>query len=111
MSVQLRPSFLRCVTWVALAMGVVTGVAYFSQGYRENHWWTGDYTLYLLIPFSIGPLLIWFMFVPSRLEFSDSEFTIKFPFRPLHKLNWSDLRYYGSGENGFLFQFESVGTF
>ena len=80
MSVQLRPSFLRCVTWVALAMGVVTGVAYFSQGYRENHWWTGDYTLYLLIPFSIGPLLIWFMFVPSRLEFRTASSRLSFHF-------------------------------
>ena len=111
MSVYLRPSFLRCATWVILALAVVTGLAYFWQGYRENHWWTRDYMLSLLIPFSIAPLVVWFMFVPSRLEFNDSEFTIQFPFRPLHTLNWSDLQYYGFGENVFMIQFASVGTF
>jgi hypothetical protein len=111
MSVQLRPSFLRCAAWVTLALAVVTVLAYFWQGYRENHWWTHGYMLSLLIPFGIALLIVWFMFVPSRLEFSDREFTIKFPFRPLHTLNWSDLQYYGSGENVFMIQFASVGTF
>jgi hypothetical protein len=94
-----------------LALALVTAFAYFWQGYRENHWWTRDYMLSLLIPFSIAPLVVWFMFVPSRLEFSDSEFTIQFPFRPLHTLNWSDLQYYGFGENVFMIQFAGVGTF
>jgi hypothetical protein len=92
-------------------LALVTAFGYFWQGYRENHWWTRDYMLSLLIPFSIAPLVVWFMFVPSRLEFSDSEFTIQFPFRPLHTLNWSDLQYYGFGENVLMIQFAGVGTF
>jgi len=111
MSVQLRPSFLRCAAWVTLALAVVTVVAYFWLSYRENHWWTHGYMLSLLIPFGIAVLIVWLMFVPARLEFSDSEFIIQFPFRPLHTLNWSDLQYYGSGENVFMIQFASVGTF
>jgi hypothetical protein len=111
MSVQLRPSFLRCAAWVTLALVMVSVVGYFWQGYRENHWWTHGYMLSLLIPFGIAPLVVWFMFVPSRLEFSDSEFIIQFPFRRRHTLNWSDLQYYDSGENVFMIQFTSVGTF
>ena len=111
MSVQLRPSFLRCAAWVTLALVMVSVVGYFWQGYRENHWWTHGYMLSLLIPFGIAPLIVWFMFVPSRLEFSDSEFIIQFPFRRRHTLNWSDLQYYDSGENVFMIQFTSVGTF
>jgi hypothetical protein len=111
MSVQLCPRFLRCAAWVTLALAVVTVVGYLWQGYRENHWWTHGYMLSLLIPFGIAPLIVWFMFVPSRLEFSDSKFIIQFPFRPLHTLNWFDLQYYGAGENVFMIRFTSVGTF
>lgn len=111
MSVRLRPSFLRCAACVTLALAVLAAITYFWQGYHENHWWTQDYMLSMLIPFGIAPLIVWFMFVPSRLEFSDSEFTIQFPLRPLHKLAWSDLKYYGSGNNVFMIQFADVGTF
>jgi hypothetical protein len=91
-----------------LALAVI---AYFWQGYRENHWWTRDYILTMLIPFVIVPLAVWLMFVPSQLEFSDSQITIKFPFRPLHTFSWSDLHYYGAGPNVFMIQFAGVGTF
>jgi hypothetical protein len=111
MSVRLRPSFVRCAAWVTFVLALLAVATYFWQGYHEDHWWTRDYMLSLLIPFGIAPLIVWFLFVPSRLEFSDSEFTIQFPFRPLHTLDWSDLKYYGSGENVFMIQFASVGTF
>lgn len=91
-----------------LLLAVIT---YFWQGYRENHWWTRDYMLTMLIPFIIVPLAIWLMAVPSQLEFSDSQITIKFPFRPLHTLSWSDLQYYGAGHNVFMIQFVDIGTF
>jgi hypothetical protein len=111
MSVQLRPSFLRCVIWVTSVLTVFVVITYIWQGYRENHWWTPRYMLSLLIPFGIAPIFVWVMFVPSRLEFSDSAITIQFPFRPLHTLDWSDLQYYGPGPNVFMIQFASVGTF
>jgi hypothetical protein len=111
MSVKLRPSFLRCTAWVTLALAAFAVATYFWQGYHENRWWTHGYMLSLLIPFGIAPLLVWFMFVPSRLEFSDRGFTIRFPFRPLHTLDWSDLQHYGSGPNVFMIQFAGVGTF
>jgi hypothetical protein len=111
MTVQLRPSFLRCVAWVTLGLVVVTAATYFWEGYREHHWWTRDYILTLLVPFAIVPVVVWFMFVPRRLEFNDSEFTIQYPFRPLHILEWADLKYYGPGPNVFMIEFIDVGTF
>ena len=111
MSVQLRPNFFRCAAWVVTAMLLLAVIPYFWQGYRENHWWTRDYMLTMFIPFIIFPLAIWFMFVPSQLEFSESKITIKFPFRPLHTLSWSDLQHYGSGPNVFMIQFVGTVTF
>jgi hypothetical protein len=73
--------------------------------------------LSLLIPFAIVSVIFWSMFVPSRLEFSDTEFTIKFPLRPLHVLEWSDLkyfgpvRYWGPVEGVFMIEFVSVDSF
>ncbi|HEV2805928.1 MAG TPA: hypothetical protein VGW57_13475 [Chthoniobacterales bacterium] len=110
MSVRLRPSFFRCVAWVAAGMLVLTVITYFWEGYRDNHWWTRDYILSLLIPFVIAPFAIWLMFVPSHLELSDSHLTIKFPFRRLQTLAWCDLEYYGAGPNVFMIQFAGSGT-
>ncbi len=67
--------------------------------------------LSLLIPSVIILAVVWFMFVPSQLEFSDGQFTIKFPFRQVHTLSWSDLKYYGAGRNVFMIQFAGIGTF
>jgi hypothetical protein len=105
MTVQLHPSFFRCAVAVTSVLLVVCIIGYFRQGYLENHWWTSDYVLSLLIPLVVVPVLTWFMFVPSRLEFSDTDFTIKFLFRSLHNFVWLDLHSYGPGENVFVIQF------
>lgn len=110
MTIQLRPSFIRCAFAVAVSLLFVSAIAYFLDRYQETNW-PREYMLTLLIPFAIAPTLVWFMFVPKRLEFSETQFTIQFPFRPLHTLDWSDLEYYGAGENVFMIQFASIGTF
>jgi hypothetical protein len=68
MSVRLRPSFVRCAAWVTFVLALLAVATYFWPGEHENHWWTRDYMLSLLIPFAIAPLIVWLMFVPSRLE-------------------------------------------
>src|SRR2546425_1209729 len=111
MNMQLHPSLARaCATVVAMLLAV-TAIAYFWQGYHGHHWWTRDYILSLLIPFTIAPIAVCLMFVPSRLEFSDTAFVIQLPFRRLYTLSWDDLRYYGRGKNVFMIQFSGVGTF
>jgi hypothetical protein len=101
MTIQLRPSLFRCAVAVVSALLVLAITTYFQEGYRENRWWTSDYMLSWLVPLVLVPVLIWFAFVPSRLEFSDTGLTIKFFFRSLHTLDWSNLHSYGPGENVF----------
>lgn len=111
MNMQLRPSFLRASTLVVAALVVVTAVLYLWQGYYEHRWWTRDYILSLFIPFSIAPIAVWFIFVPTRLEFNDTHFSIQMPFRRLYTLPWSDLQFYATGRNVFMIQFSGAGTF
>jgi hypothetical protein len=111
MSVQLHSSFIRAGASVLAAIALLTGATYFWQGYHENHWWARDYLISLLIPFTIAPFAVCIMFVPRRLEFSDTHFTIQLPFRRLYTMEWEDLDYYGSGPNVFMMQFSGVGTF
>ena len=111
MSVQLHPSFARAAASVLAVVAAFTAATYFWQGYHEHHWWTRDYIVSLLIPFTIMPLAVCIMFVPRRLEFSETHFTIQLPFRRLYTIAWVDLEHYGSGENVFMMQFSDVGTF
>ncbi|MBB6244271.1 hypothetical protein [Rhodanobacter sp. MP1X3] len=111
MTTQLHPNFYRCVTWVFSAILVLATIGYLWQGYGEGDWWTRDYIFSMLIPIAIAPLAVWLMFVPSQLEFSDSQIIIKFRFRPLYELSWSNLKYYGSGQSVFMIQFVGYGTF
>jgi len=111
MNVQLRPSFVRVSMPVTTVLVVVTAIGYFCQGYYEHHWWTREYILSLLIPLFVAPIAVWLMFVPERLEFSDTHFTIQLPFRPVHTVPWSALQYYGAGSSVFMIQFSGVGTF
>ena len=111
MSVRLHPSFVRASASVLALIFALTVATYFWQGYYEHHWWTRDYIISLLIPFTIAPLAVCVMFVPRRLEFSDRRFMVQLPFRRLHTIEWDDLEYYGSGSNVFMMQFSGVGTF
>jgi hypothetical protein len=65
----------------------------------------------LAISLALMAVVVWFAFVPSQLEFSDTGFTIKFLFRSLHSFDWSDLHSYGPGENVFVIQFTGTRTF
>ena len=111
MTVQLHPSFARAAAPVVAVVTGLTAATYFWQGYHEHHWWRRDYIISLLIPFTIMPLAVCVMFVPRRLEFSDTHLRVQLPFRRLHTIAWADLEHYGSGENVFMIQFSGVGTF
>jgi hypothetical protein len=109
--VQLHPSFLRASAAVVIIFLPITVVAYLWQGYHEHHLWTRDYLVSLLIPFTIGPIAVAMMFVPRRLEFTDTHFIIQLPLRPVHTLSWDDLQYFGPGNNVFMIQFAGIGRF
>src|SRR5260370_42555579 len=111
MRVQLHPSVLRGAMWVLSWLVAVTAIAYVRQGFYEHHWWTRNYFFSLLIPFAIAPAFVCFMAVPSQLEFTDSNFIIRFPFRRSHTAAWDDLEYYGWFEGVYGLQFPEAGTF
>jgi hypothetical protein len=108
MRAQLHPSFVRAAASVLTWMVVITAAAYFEQGYRQNLWWSRSYFLSLLIPFAIAPVVVC---VALQFEFSETELTIQFPFRPLRTVPWDDLKYYGWGEGVYGLQFHTSGTF
>jgi hypothetical protein len=111
MSVRLHPSFFRTTASVLALLAALAAVTYFWEGYHHHHWWTGGYLVSLLIPFVIMPLIVCFAWVPSRLEFNDTELIIQFPLRGLRTIPWDDLEYYGWFEGVFGLQFHAAGTF
>jgi len=88
-----------------MGVAAVTLIAYFWSGCFDHKWWTFDYILSLGIPFSIAPIAVWFMFVPKKLEYSETEFSIGRRFTGSCNLRWSELKYYGDGNNVFMIQF------
>jgi hypothetical protein len=110
MSAQLHPSFLRATASVLASMVAVAAAGYFWEGYHNHHWWSRDYLLSLLIPFAIMPAVVCVVWVPWRLEFSPTELTIQFLFRPLHTIEWDDLHYYGWFRGVYGLQFRTSGT-
>lgn len=105
MTVHLKPSFLRSSCAVLIAIAAVSVLPYLWQGYYEHHWWSRGYMLSLLVPAVFCVFAVWLMFVPVRLEFDDTHFTIQLPLRRPHTLPWEELKYYGPGQNVFMIQF------
>jgi hypothetical protein len=107
----LTPSFFRSSTKVLIGLLAITVAGYLWDGYHDKNWWGAGYIESLSIPFVIAPVLVWFIFVPRRLEYSDSEFVIDRRFTSICSLPWSQLCYYGKGNNVFMIQFEGRQAF
>ena len=58
----------------------------------------------IIIPPALGSL-IWFFFVPRRLEFSNTFITIKPALGSLRTLRWDELEYFGPARGVFVFSF------
>jgi hypothetical protein len=93
--VSMRPSLFRAsailIAWLVLA----ATLAYLREAYFKHHWWTENYALTLVIRITFFLLFIGFTAVPQRLEFSASEFRIKFLLGRLHSRSWDELDLYG----------------
>ncbi len=111
MRAQLHPSFFRAAIVLLIWFVGLAAATYFWQGYYQHHWWSRDYFLTLLIPFALLAIVVCLVWVPWRLEYSDTELTIQFLFRPLHVLAWEDLQYYGWFRGVYGLQFHNEGTF
>jgi hypothetical protein len=99
-SMRLTPSFLRA-SWVQWCVTLtLLPAVYFTQ--------SQDYTL--VIPFALIPFINWFVFVPRRLEFTDSELTVDSWIIGSHKLSWNRLRSWGYGRVLFSLTFDGCET-
>jgi hypothetical protein len=107
----LNASFVRAFTKTLTTLLVVSSAAYLWDGYYDGKWWDVGYIESLSIPLVIFPVIVWFMFVPKRLEYSESDFVIDRRFAKICTLPWSQLRYYGPGNNVFMIQFEGRQAF
>ena|ERR1700730_6011644 len=107
MNIRLRPSLLRTAATLLLAIGGCIAISS-ATGAGEN-WW--HRTVTLLVPVSIAVTILSIMFVPTRLEFTDTEFTIRFLWSRVRTIAWDELEYYGPGNNVFLIQFQGRQAF
>jgi hypothetical protein len=74
------------------------------QGFGQGKWWTLDYIYSLGIPVVLSPVIVWFMFVPRRIEYSDTQITIS-TLLGTQTYAWSDLYCYGTGRGVYKIQF------
>ena len=111
MTVDLRPSFLRTLCSFFLVFGALTALFYVF-GTSSTHAGDSQETLLgsLLVSTLLGSL-VWFFFVPRRLEFSDTQFTIKAPLGRLQTFRWDELEYFGPGRGVFVIQFLGCSSF
>ncbi len=108
---HLTPSFRRCAWKVAIPLSAVIVAGYFSDGYFRHHWWSASYWGTVSMSFPIMISVVWFAFVPSHLEITESGISIRRTFGRLHSLPWEDLRYWGQGEGVFLLEFDGLSAF
>jgi hypothetical protein len=109
--VDLKPSFVRTVSGFYLVWFVLLGLSYIT-----GSWVKHAEELYVsLIAIAIPPAalgsLTWFFFVPRRLEFSNTDITIKPALESLRTLGWDELEYFGPGRGVFILQFSGCSPF
>lgn len=109
--VDLKPSFMRTVSRFYLVWFVLLGLSYIT-----GSWVKPAEELYVtLICIAIPPAavgsLIWFLFVPRRLEFSNTDITIKPALESLRTLGWDELEFFGPGRGLFILRFSGCSPF
>jgi len=114
MSVRLQPSFFRCAPAVAIEF-ILWIIVVFAWHLLGDHASGGiaramAFTAIWLIPLPIFVIAVWFMFVPSELEFSSTELVVRSRMGRYQVLPWDGLRYYGHGNNVFMIEFEGMQT-
>lgn len=107
----LVPSFFRAFFRVLAQLIGVMAFAAVIDHYQSGKWWGLDYLGSLLIPLTIFPVIVFVMFTPRRIEWSETEFRIQPRFGVKKSILWAQLYAYGNGNNVFMLQFEGLSTF
>jgi hypothetical protein len=109
--VDLKPRFWRTVSWFYLVWFVLLGLSHIA-GARVKP--TGGLYITLIsiaTPPAVIGSLIWFFFVPRRLEFSNTDIMIKPALESLRTLGWEELESYGPGRGVFILRFSGCSPF
>ncbi len=107
--VRLRPSFTRIAVSTDSFLLIAIVLGYFQQGYMNGKWWTTDYICSFSVPLVLLPLLVWFIWVPRVLEYSETHIRIVTIFRNTLQ-PWKHLKSYGDGP-GIVFVLRFKGEF
>lgn len=65
----------------------------------------------MTLPISLFILFAWFGFIPRVIAYSEESFLIDMLICGNKILPWSELKYYGQGNNVFMIQFNGTRTF
>jgi hypothetical protein len=107
MNTRLHPSFARAAASVIVWLLLLIPLTYlFQPSLDYRSWATGFAVASLLMP-----LFVCVIFVPLQLEWSTTHLTIRFPLRPLCRVPWDDLEYYGWFKGVYGLRFRGPGTF
>ena len=100
--VTMKPSIRRTVAAVLLGIGGCMAAS--GATATGDQFWprTGE----LVGVVAVFSAIVWFMFVPVRLEFDRVELTIRYLFGRTRTVPWYELELYGDGGGCFTLQFE-----
>lgn len=107
----LKPSFRRtffCMIWQLWS--VIPLWAIFHR-LHTGHWWNPDFAAQIVIAPVLLPPLVYFGFVPRRVEWTNTECRIRLKLDCTRILPWTQLCAYGDGNNVFYLKFHGVTRF
>jgi len=103
--VRLRPSLTRIFISIDSFILIVIVFGYFQQGYMDGKWWTMGYICSFSILLVVAPLLVWLIWVPRVLEYSESHIRVVTIWRESLE-PWNQVKSYGYGTGIFTLRFK-----
>jgi hypothetical protein len=107
----LKPNYIRAFTKAFGFAFVVIVSSILIERICNGYWESASYLASLCIPLFLFPVFCCVAFVPSRIEWSETEFRIYRKFGKPATFSWSNLAAFGRGRGTFLIQFSGQGAF
>jgi hypothetical protein len=100
---RLTPKFWRVALRTGGAVALVIVLSQWKS-FHQGHWPGIGTTCSYSIPIILFPILVWFMFVPRVLEYSEDEINLR-TFLREGSYRWKSLDAYGPGPGVLMIQF------
>jgi hypothetical protein len=104
-TVRLRPSLTRIFISIDFFLLIAIVVGYFQQGYMDGIWWTTGYICSFSVALVVTPLLVWLIWVPRVLEYSQNHIRVVTILRESLQ-PWNHVKSYGYGTGIFTLRFK-----